>query len=750
MSGGSISISESTFEHISGGAMQVESDAVARLSDVTFTDNVDSSLPPAAKYPAFQQNILCSKSILSVSVSPDADVFGSDTSAPLWIVQNDCVTSGALAYFPSVLFVPSIESVSCAVEKEGITFTFTGSSLFSCGLSFALNISGTIKDGYSLTTTDSDTTVLAFFPRGSLEKDERTALLNRINTKSTVMAQLVFGTRSSSVSEWTGVALSGAALVDPDVVTLPLEWTYDYTPPDYQIVLVATLAAILFLVSVSLCLCYCLRNPYKTEQDIPPLEPEPKTLVRLLTVVLSIIKFSSLISLSFLPQSESTTNTSSIFSSSAFLNTLFQFGQGVFGFYSDYSIYGKFFAALSIISLTNITGVLLPVSLCALLALPQDSPINRCIGRLFQFQYIVIDLVCDLLFESLIDWISPILSCTHYDLTDAQIALLKLDYVGKEASCVGATRVALYAASLVMLILFFVVWAFIFCTYLPDARQRSQAYEDEESEMADREAKRDSYYKNTFTISQNFAQTVMVGVAVLFSDTPILVYSINLGCLVVLVLVSVHVYIRGCRILRRRLNIVFYLACILTTLVSLIMELLPELSLPLSILNLVIVILAVIISVIVAWMGFAICKKDEIDILSCFVTSPCTRCVYDTKPTESTLRSEEREMEAIEDEWEDITKSDLHTVSGNQLETRQLHSTLNQLINSNSRKRTFLLELFDIAQRLLMKGDEKRALDESQRSLLSESTTSVQVKPQEKEEEEDDDDDDDESGSESF
>ena len=216
------------------------------------------------------------------------------------------------------------------------------------------------------------------------------------------------------------------------------------------------------------------------------------------------------------------------------------------------------------------------------------------------------------------DWISPVFTCTDYELTSTQIELFDLQYIGKEASCVNSTRVALFFVVLVMLSMFFIIWAFIFCTYLPDTGHELNESEEgtgnEKSGMEEATRKKDNYYKNIFTIVQNFAQAIMVGVAVLLSSLPALVYVIVLLSFAVLLFASIHVYARGCRIVRRRLNVVFYCTCILTTIFSLLTEAAPSGALAFSIFSLLIVIAGLGFSALVVWLGFGIGRKEEVDV----------------------------------------------------------------------------------------------------------------------------------------
>ena len=54
----------------------------------------------------------------------------------------------------------------------------------------------------------------------------------------------------------------------------------------------------------------------------------------------------------------------------------------------------------------------------------------------------VIDFVCDVLYATLVEYVSPVFMCTHYySLSSSEIDELRLPYIGREASCYSPIRV---------------------------------------------------------------------------------------------------------------------------------------------------------------------------------------------------------------------------------------------------------------------------------------------------------------------
>ena len=186
----------------------------------------------------------------------------------------------------------------------------------------------------------------------------------------------------------------------------------------------------------------------------------------------------------------------------------------------------------------------------------------------------------------------------------------------------------------------------------------------------------------------------------------------------------------------------------MTTLLSLIMEAAPSASLALSIISLIIVIMAIVVSVLVAWVGLGICRKEEVDALSCCLVAPCVRCVYGEKPTQSAAREKEMEMDEMSgakeyddgvapymkdgDKEEEISKEEdmeKELEELNNMGSKKLMLNLKTLLSSERSNQGFLAKALQFLKHL--KKEEAEEEDEAVRGLLSRGTSVSQRREKE-------------------
>ena len=129
-------------------------------------------------------------------------------------------------------------------------------------------------------------------------------------------------------------------------------------PPTYQMILLSASMGSIVVIGFFMWLCFGLhaRKIY-ADSEFSPLSWAPT----LVSVILYIFKYMSIVSLSFLANTESTTNSESWFSTE-WIQTLVTFGKGILSWLNKNSIYIQFLVGLLAIIVSII--LFLPILLC--------------------------------------------------------------------------------------------------------------------------------------------------------------------------------------------------------------------------------------------------------------------------------------------------------------------------------------------------------------------------------------------------
>ena len=194
-----------------------------------------------------------------------------------------------------------------------------------------------------------------------------------------------------------------------------------------------------------------------------------------------------------------------------------------------------------------------------------------------KYRWKVMDIVCDMFYDSILEYVSPIFFCTHYDLTENAIDSLDLPYIGRTASCGNPIRAVHLALTIILLITLISTATYMLGTKLVDP-----------SGM---------FYANMYDIFVVALQTIMLGVSVYCEGIPWIPLLVNLLCNLFLFFLCIYIFRKGCITIQRQLNIVTYAVSALTNILSLVGESFPASTRTLSIISVVFIAIALAVAV---------------------------------------------------------------------------------------------------------------------------------------------------------
>ena len=204
------------------------------------------------------------------------------------------------------------------------------------------------------------------------------------------------------------------------------------------------------------------------------------------------------------------------------------------------------------------------------------------------FLLIPMSFLMDQLFETVVEWISPIFVCTQYHCTDEEFSRLDLPFIGREASCYHKANMAFFILSFILL---FVVSSVIAAVYTSRVR-------------ASQEHNERSFGSASFTIFQAYFQLIQVAVAVFKESKPWPVDLVAFLTSLILGTASISFITHKLNNFSRTLDPFIYYVSAITSLLSMISELASNSVKVLSLISFVFIVIGMIIIIIVTVQYF--------------------------------------------------------------------------------------------------------------------------------------------------
>ena len=318
-------------------------------------------------------------------------------------------------------------------------------------------------------------------------------------------------------------------------------------------------ACVLFIVAL------CKRpHPY-------PEELSSYSLLTHVQLLLSIFKFRSLLSFSFLPDSIFFLSLSDLHLE--WLRPLLEFGSSIFKYISSRAEF-----ILTVVS----SCILISFSLFVFFFSPlgpiasgNDTDHNYFVNTIGFFSY----LICDVLFEDILSWSFPSLYCLTYDISDDIFAHSFPTSYPKDCTS------TIYRAINIIFSLEYVLFTLIYLYYHSHTLSTH-------------------FFPTTFTLVQNVMLFITVYFQLFVEARPIYGYLVSIGSELIIALYCIRLYYFGNQTIERRINLIYYIASVLSLLLSIFAELIPSAGVVFTSISLALVLASIVFAAIVLFFGW--------------------------------------------------------------------------------------------------------------------------------------------------